>query len=290
MACDEKPPEELAAELVISGKTLRAWLRKRFPRGESERGTNWYLTHAQVAIARTRFDPTLGRVQARSGPASRAPRTELSRGDRGHEAGAAVAEDASKSVEEIVRALQGRPASVDQAQLPHEREGLPRKPGLYAWWATPGSIGGFPPNPHPDPEVGLVLFYVGIAPNGPGSSATIRSRVIGNHLTGNTGSSTFRFTLASLLLEELGLHPVRSATKVVLPTKENRLLSRWQGEHLRLTWCVTRHPWLREDEVIALMEPPLNLAANANHLYYSTVKDARAVFRRAANRLGPEAA
>ena len=290
MACDETRPEELAAELGISGKTLRAWLRERFPRGASERGTNWYLTHAQVSIARTRFGPTLGRVRAHSSPPSRPPKTELSRGGRGHEARSAAAETASKSVEEIVRALQGRPASLDQSQLPREQGGLPREPGLYAWWATPGSIGGLPPNPHPDPELGLILFYVGISPNGPGSTATIRSRVIGNHLSGNIGSSTFRFTLAALLLEELGLHPVRTATKVVLPMKDNHQLSRWQGEHLRLTWCVTPHPWLLEDEVIAVMEPPLNLAANARHPYYSTVKQARAMLRRAANRLGPEVA
>ncbi len=200
-----------------------------------------------------------------------------------------AAEAVSKSVEEIVRSLQGRPASVDQGQLPRERGGLPREPGLYAWWATQGSIGGLPPNPHPDPGLGLVLFYVGVAPNGPESSATIRSRVIGNHLSGNTGSSTFRFTLAALLMDELGLHPVRTATKVALPTNENRLLSTWQGEHLCVTWCVTPHPWLWEDEVIAVMKSPLNLAANAKHSYYSTVKQARAVFRRAACRLDQEA-
>ena len=102
-----------------------------------------------------------------------------------------------------------------------------------------------------------------------------------NHLSGNTGSSTFRFTLAALLLEDLGLHPVKTTTKFVLPPKENRLLTTWQEEHLRLTWCVTSHPWLREDEVIAVMEPPLNLAANAKHPYYSTLKQARAAFRRA---------
>lgn len=272
-------PEDLAGEMGISGKRLRAWLRERFPRSPAEHGTKWYLSHAQVSAAKTKFG-LRGPAQAHSRAQPRVASTGPSRDGAGRGAIAAV-EDTSKSVEEIIRALQGQPASAYQARLPHDRGGLPPNSGLYAWWATEGAIGGLPPKPHPRAELGLILLYVGIAPNGPKSSATIRSRVMNNHLSGNTGSSTFRFTLAALLLEDLGLHPVKTTKKFVLPAKENRLLTTWQEEHLRLTWSVTSHPWLREDEVIALMEPPLNLAANAKHPYYSTLKQARAAFRRA---------
>lgn len=279
MVCDETRPEDLAAQLGIPGKTLRAWLRREFPRSPGEHGTNWYLSHADVSAAKTKYGQRgTARTYSRTQP--QAPRVERPR-DGGGRGALAAAKGKSKSVEEIIRALRGQPASAYQARLPHERGGLPPQPGLYAWWATEGAIGGLPAKAHARAELGLVLLYVGIAPNRPESSATIRSRVMNNHLSGNTGSSTFRFTLAALLLDDLGFHPVQTTTKFVLPPKENRVLTTWQEEHLRLTWCVTSHPWLREDEVIAVMEPPLNLAANAKHPYYSTLKQARAAFRRA---------
>ena len=281
MACDGTQPEELAARLGISGKTLRAWLRREFPRRPGERGTNWYLTHHQVSIARGRFSQARGQGRALGSPRSGSTQAGPSRTGARHDS-AVSAQVVAGSVGDIVKALLGPPKSVDQVRLSPERGGLPQKDGLYAWWATSGSIEGLPANPHPDPQSGLVLFYVGVAPNGPKSSSTIRSRVVNNHLSGNTGSSTFRFTLAALLLDELGLHPGKTATKIVLPTEENRLLTGWQRKHLSLTWCVTPQPWIREDEVIASMEPPLNLAGNANHPYYSTLKQAREVFRRTA--------
>jgi hypothetical protein len=95
-----------------------------------------------------------------------------------------------------------------------------------------------PETPHREVDR-LVLFHVGIAPNGPQSYSTLRSRVVGNHLSGNTGSSTFRLTLAALLREALDLHPHRTTTKVTLPPEENARLSVWQREHLRITWCVS---------------------------------------------------
>jgi len=45
-------PEALAAELGISGKTLRSWLRARFPRPTLEKGSDWSLTDEQVETAR----------------------------------------------------------------------------------------------------------------------------------------------------------------------------------------------------------------------------------------------
>jgi len=45
------------------------------------------------------------------------------------------------------------------------------------------------------------LAYVGIAPNGKRSSASIRSRVLGDHLGNAIGSSTLRRGLAAFLWE-----------------------------------------------------------------------------------------
>jgi hypothetical protein len=98
----------------------------------------------------------------------------------------------------------------------------------------------------------------------------------------DTGSSTFRYVLAALLLDELGLVPLARGEKVVLTREDNRALSHWQRDALRLSWCIRRQPWEIEDEVIALMQPPLNCAANASHPFYPRVRAARAEVRQRA--------
>src|SRR4051794_38128963 len=45
-------PEQLAAELGISGKTLRAWLRRNFPRSAGEKWSSWTLSPEHIAAAR----------------------------------------------------------------------------------------------------------------------------------------------------------------------------------------------------------------------------------------------
>lgn len=149
----------------------------------------------------------------------------------------------------IVTALLGPPVPVAGAEEPPAAGGLPDNPGFYAWWASVGAIPGIPLDLHPA-NPSLSLFYVGIAPHDPSSSQTVRKRVIDNHLKGNTGSSTFRFTLAALLLEALDLHPEERKMKVVLAKPDNQRLSDWQRTHLSLTWCQSDEPWLREKDVV----------------------------------------
>jgi hypothetical protein len=153
--------------------------------------------------------------------------------------------------------------------------------GFYCWWSRRGSIGGVPHLAHPR-DGDLALLYVGISPGREGSRQTIRSRVVGNHLNGNVGSSTFRFVLAALLVDALTLRPVMRGTKVALDAPDNARLSQWQGEHLLLTWCPRERPWEIESEVIARLGPPLNSTANAGHAFYPRVRSARDEFRRRA--------
>lgn len=68
-------------------------------------------------------------------------------------------------------------------------------------------------------------------------------------------------------------------TKVALDMADNARLSRWQREHLVLTWCSRQRPWEIEGDVIAQLGPPLNSAGNAAHAFYPRVRDARAEFR-----------
>lgn len=101
-------------------------------------------------------------------------------------------------VDAAVQALLAEPFEVETA-----RRMLPDKNAVYAWWTDGQPIPGAPPQPHPH-DTGLDLFYVGIALRDAKSCATLKSRIVNNHLRGNTGSSTFRFTLAALLMNNGG--------------------------------------------------------------------------------------
>ncbi len=68
---------------------------------------------------------------------------------------------------------------------------LPSEPGLYAWWVRDAGLPGVPRPPHPT-MAGWGALYVGRAPTSPSSGQTLRTRILGNHVGGNTGSSTFR--------------------------------------------------------------------------------------------------
>jgi hypothetical protein len=124
------------------------------------------------------------------------------------------------------------------------------------------------------------LIYVGIAPARSSSSASLRSRVLRQHLGGNIGSSTFRQSLAALLSEEEGWCTRRSATRALLTPEDNLALSAWQAKNLRLTWVGCGAPWEIESEVIGLMQPPLNLAGNRSHPLHRLLTERRAALRR----------
>ena len=48
-------PEDLARELGMSAKSLRAWLRATYPRPAAMHYQRWHLSSDQVAAARERF-------------------------------------------------------------------------------------------------------------------------------------------------------------------------------------------------------------------------------------------
>lgn len=180
----------------------------------------------------------------------------------------------------VAAVLCGEPVALAMALEPEDAGGLPAKAGFYAWWIEEGMIADVPHHPHPT-RAELGLLYVGISPTRPGSGGLIRSRVIDQHVRGNTSSSTFRFVLASLLLAELKLTPRATAMKVVLDAADNARLRQWQSDYLSLTWCARKRPWEIEHAVIALMQPPLNSAGNRGHPFYARVSSARAAFRAA---------
>lgn len=48
-------PKDLAAELSVNPKSLRAYLRRAFPRKTEAKNTSWYLSPDQVTAARENF-------------------------------------------------------------------------------------------------------------------------------------------------------------------------------------------------------------------------------------------
>lgn len=188
-----------------------------------------------------------------------------------------------KGASEVVDALQAPAVAV--SLFLERRELLPAAPGFYAWWSRRGALPAVPRVSHPANDE-VSLLYVGISPVRESSRQTLRTRVLGNHLNGNVGSSTFRFILAALLIDALQLEPFVRGSKIVLDASDNARLSAWQRDALLLTWSARERPWEIEGDVIRQLGPPLNFAGNAAHAFYPRVRDARAQFRRrAASRL-----
>ncbi|TFV47789.1 GIY-YIG nuclease family protein [Blastococcus sp. TF02A_35] len=165
------------------------------------------------------------------------------------------------------------PVPLPSAALPPGEGGVPAEPGLYAWWAPAGAVPGIPGPAHP--HALLELLYVGIAPSRTTSRSTLRSRVLGNHAGGNTGSSTLRRSLAALLTGSQG-YRTRWTSRTVLEPADEQRLSAWMREHLSLTWAVHPAPWEVEAGVIERLAPPLNQADNAAHPLHAVVREARA--------------
>jgi hypothetical protein len=154
----------------------------------------------------------------------------------------------------------GRERAAEPTTFPMDRAAAAR-PGLYAWWA----------DEHARSTLGAVLvselpglLYVGQAgatrwPSGKRSSATLGSRIAQQHLRGNARSSTFRLTLSCLLLQTLDLV---SGGGGRLDRGSNERVSRWIADHLRVAIA----PYDDRDtlgavegQVVALLDPPLNL-------------------------------
>lgn len=130
-------------------------------------------------------------------------------------------------------------------------------PGLYAWFIdATGAL---------EIAAGLGLplkeglIYAG--QTGAGTSGrTLQARLVGNHLTGNTYGSTFRLSLASILMSQLGLRPSGGRR---MAKEDEPKLSAWMSAHL----SVAAYPIpdratvdRMETAVLVILDPPLNLS------------------------------
>lgn len=58
--------DELAAELGITGKALRGWFRRKYPRPAIEKHTQWEITSKLEAAARAHYGAGPRRAESRS--------------------------------------------------------------------------------------------------------------------------------------------------------------------------------------------------------------------------------
>ncbi len=163
-------------------------------------------------------------------------------------------------VKHLVSALGDAERAESPSRFPSNRD-LASGPGLYSWWADDSArsiIGD-------QLEIATpVLIYAGQAgatrwPSGVRSTATLASRIRGNHINGNASSSTFRLTLSALLMAPLGLEVLKPGQ---LTPEANRTLSNWLKDHLSvavITFDDRDTLGQIEAAVLDVLDPPLNL-------------------------------
>jgi GIY-YIG catalytic domain len=164
-----------------------------------------------------------------------------------------------------------------------------KQPSQRRQASTPGGRGperlvdATPPIPAvhpPSASAAWALLYVGIAPKRPSSTGvdrTIATRISKDHRGGNIGGSTFRQSLAALLLAPLGLVAKSGHGRARLV--DEKPLSTWIDTNCALTTATTAKPWTIEDTVIRELRAPLNLRPGY-HPYRFVVHEARASLRR----------
>jgi hypothetical protein len=191
-----------------------------------------------------------------------------------------VADNAAKAdVQQAVDHLTDRSHAVPPGAL-DPRDPALRYPGLYAWWADEealhllrDSLGG---------DI-APLIYAGQA--GATTSrqaitraATLKSRILGQHLRAQTRGSTFALTLAAALREPLGL-AFAAPRKIDPPSRHT--LALWMRTHLAVAVYPVPDPThlvRLEEGVLDVLDPPLNLDGRGS----TAVRSRLSALRRAA--------
>ena len=157
----------------------------------------------------------------------------------------------------------------------------PGPAGIYAWWVREGHLEEATPRvPKVRPENTAPpwsLLYVGIGPKRAGPR-TLGERLRKDHGGSSIGSSTFRQSLAALLIDHLELTPKPGYDRSRLVTEAP--LSEWIRANAGLSAVAVERPWDHEDEVIRHLNPPLNLRPGF-HPFRHEVDGARKDLRRA---------
>ena len=103
----------------------------------------------------------------------------------------------------------------------------------------------------------------------------------------NAAGSTLRLTLGCLLAQQLGIERRRvgSGKRMTFGAGE-RILSDWMSENAFVRWLEHPAPREMERQLILELRPPLNLAENSSHSFYTELSR----LRRKPERLRPASA
>lgn len=157
----------------------------------------------------------------------------------------------------------------------------PATAGFYAWWCRVESLAdaapAIPREERFPVDPAWSLLYVGISPSRATSSKNVASRFSKDHVGGNIGGSTFRQSLASLLIANLQLQPKSGGDRSRLTSEAP--LSRWIEASCGATFARSDRPWELEAAVIRLLDPPLNIDKGANPFRFE-VSARRSALRR----------
>lgn len=171
-----------------------------------------------------------------------------------------MTKDEHDLVDALVEQLKDSRRAVSPIDFPADAV-MADRPGLYAWWADDAGLTALAA---PFGVTLPALIYAGQAGatstrSNTERSATLRSRIGGNHVNGNISSSTFRKTLSSLLMDPLDL---RLAGTGRLDSASNRKVSTWMQTHLRVSIAAVENRASLADiehAVLQRLDPPLNL-------------------------------
>lgn len=187
----------------------------------------------------------------------------------------------------LYEALTSKPATVEEAFRAPGDGGVPEADGLYVWWVRDDALPRVPAPPH-SARNDLRVLYVGVAPKSAASSATLRTRVLENHLGSSLASSTFKRKLAAQLWELEGWTPrLTDAGRWKFDAADSLAMKAWQRAHLCVSWCPLDEPWRHEALAIETLQAPLNTDDNPSNPFLDTLEAARLRFVAAATHGAP---
>jgi len=180
-------------------------------------------------------------------------------------------------VQEVIAALHRAPLlTIEETRAALAAE--PDAHGFYSWWLIdPEALPGVPTSPHPTEPVGLL--YIGVAPGKVTSERSLSERFVDH--TRESGRSTLRYALASFLYDQAAWK-LRWRGKPLVAKPDDRKLTTWMQNNLRVQWVGRPKPLEIEAAVVRVMLPPLNRDHNQAHPFYETVGKSRQRFREAA--------
>lgn len=157
---------------------------------------------------------------------------------------------------------------------------VPEASGVYAWCFNPVDLPGGPSVEgfFQVGSEGLILSYLGIAPDEETSDGNLRERLT-THLEGTARRSTLRYSLGALLIDTLNLEVVPHGERKLSFGVTEGILTDWIRKHGRFAYYEHEKPWDVEKSLIRLLHPPLNIDHNPGNSFRETLKHKRSDLR-----------